>query len=240
LVVEEILHSVIGHVRRRRENQSRPPITGNMGGSSTQSLHDVSAVVVGVMVTWWAAWYFSRSKYELSYAVVRDSLMDALMPAGADAVLTVDGHAYGNPRFLEIHVANTGKEEFVPEDFEQPVVFSIADKAWNVRVAATSDGGVAPQILPAHEDGSIPVGFEPLLLKPGEWFLLSAVADHGGIARGMHVSTRIRNIKELNKLTEVPERRTSVQLDARFALVVTSAFALLATTLAVILTLTNG
>jgi len=167
----------------------------------------VVLTIAAILSSLWAAWFFSRRKYELSYFVVKDFFLESLMTGSEQAVLTVDGRDYASPRFLEVLIKNTGKEEFVPEDFEQPVVFSLSDQAWRVVIAIASDENLQPEVLPARGDGSIPIGFKPLLLKPGEWFSMLAMIEYSGGDREVTVESRMRNIDGLKNSDESPDRQ---------------------------------
>ncbi len=102
-----------------------------------------------------------------------------------------------DPRHLVIRIENTGREEFIPDDFEAPVRFDIADSVKVVRIGSRSNRSITamPQ---SPVTAGIPIGFRPLMLKPGEWFDLEAFAEIDERAsRAITVTGRVRHIDKL-------------------------------------------
>jgi len=132
-----------------------------------------------------------RQPYELSYEVLEDRQFDWWTKHS----IIIEGQEIPRPRYLRIRVENTGRAEFVPEDFDTPVTFSLANAAVEaVTVAEVSDRSLGVEAIMGGEWPGF--GFAPLLLKPGEWFVLEAFADRRATATGRAIAVygRVRGI----------------------------------------------
>ncbi len=138
-------------------------------------------------------WHRQRMRYELTYSVMTDTAVGAGSQNGP-VVGIFEDREIRNPRLLVIRIQNTGTEEFTSGDFEDPVRFTISDNVKIVRIGNRSDERLKVTPLRPVSAG-VPIGFNPLLLKPGDWFDLRVLAEIDKRAsRRISISGRVRHI----------------------------------------------
>jgi len=161
--------------------------------------------VFGVLVSVTIA-YFARRPKRLDYSITTNRQI--LVPGsyrqyshlGALAV-TFEGERLSDPRLLVFRIANSGKIEIRPDDFDQPLHLSVGLDA---KVVTAGVVGSQPADLSVKLDKisrSI-VALDPVLLNSGDWVDIQLLID--GLALEPTVNGRIAGATIRHRTREAP------------------------------------
>jgi hypothetical protein len=141
----------------------------------------------------------TRRKKSLSFAVItNEPIFTVSQEVKSRTRIAVDGVPVENGRLLVIGVLNDGNVPIAPTDFERPLTFSLgeADVVVSAEVSKKHPQSLKPEIT----SGSNFVGIKPLLMNPGDAFLLKLVVDQEKTI--LQPDVRVIGISDLGNLKE--------------------------------------
>ena len=156
------------------------------------------AIVAGI----WAA-LRGRAKKITYDVILKTPLLNLSLDSAAQKLkLLFKGKPIDNVQIVVVKIANSGAVPIKSEDFEKPIQLCVDDEAKMLEA----------QVLKAHPDSlsvsislieNTSVAIEPVLLNPGDYFLIKAVTTPD---TNVTIKGRIVGVKEIK--TEANKRRS--------------------------------